>query len=33
MVSLGKRDKPIYLRRDRSYVGLLDWVSQQPVVF
>ena len=33
MASIGKKDKPIYLRRDRSYVGLLDWVSVQPVVF
>ena len=32
-VSIGKKDKPIYLQRMKSYSGLLDWVSLQPIMF
>ncbi|KPM44557.1 hypothetical protein AK830_g2031 [Neonectria ditissima] len=32
-ISIGKRDKPVYLQRAKSYSGLLDWISVQPVVF
>lgn len=32
-MSVGIRDKPVYLPRAKSYSGLLDWVSGQPVIF
>ncbi|KAH7136252.1 hypothetical protein EDB81DRAFT_77443 [Dactylonectria macrodidyma] len=32
-ISIGKRDKPVYLQRAKSYSGLLDWISVQPLVF
>lgn len=31
--SIGVRDKPIYLPREKSYSGLIDWVSSQPIIF
>ncbi|KAH7160482.1 hypothetical protein B0J13DRAFT_128129 [Dactylonectria estremocensis] len=32
-ISIGKRDKPVYLQRAKSYSGLIDWISVQPLVF
>jgi hypothetical protein len=32
-MSVGIRDKPVYLPRAKSYSGLLDWVSAQPIIF
>lgn len=32
-VSLGKKDKPIWLQRNRGSSALLHWVSVQPVIF
>jgi hypothetical protein len=31
--SIGKRDKPVYLSREKSHRGLVNWVSSQPIVF
>jgi hypothetical protein len=33
VITAGKRDKPVHLRRANSYLGLVDWVSTQSVVF
>lgn len=33
IASIGIRDKPVYLPQANSYLGLLDWVSGQPIIF